>query len=358
MAGHQENVADMRTARLKKLGVYVRTGVDLAQPLPPLEYFVPELELVRGPGAPHVVGGYGYSGKTMALQSLALSLVSGFPVWGTYRVEGQYKVLHVDYEQGERLTQRRYQRLAKAMGIELPAVATNIGVASYPRLRLAAAARDAWAFMTEGYDLVIIDSLRAANGGDENSSQFRDGLDMLGHISALTGCRAVVVHHARKPTEGAQGGAKASLRGSGAIFDALDCCYIFSGDKGEPTRCCHEKARSSGELIDDWALIIRDVERDGDPKAGLEVAMRGVELIEEKKEAAAEERKRLSVAGHIAAVRRELAKRPGITATELRDLSGLSGTNFRRAILELGSAVQKDEHNEGRRRWTTYRLVR
>jgi hypothetical protein len=52
-------------------------GPALAVPLPPLEYLVKEIGLVAGSGAPHLVAGYGFTGKTLAMQALALSLAAG-----------------------------------------------------------------------------------------------------------------------------------------------------------------------------------------------------------------------------------------------------------------------------------------
>ena len=61
-------------------------GPALAAPLPDVEYLVCEIGLVAGGGAPHLFAGYGFSGKTLALQAMALALAAGCPVWGAYRV--------------------------------------------------------------------------------------------------------------------------------------------------------------------------------------------------------------------------------------------------------------------------------
>ena len=87
-------------------------GPALAAPLPELDYLVREIGLVAGGGAPHLVAGYGFSGKTLALQALALALVTGRPVWGAYHSPHARRVVHVDLEQGDRLTRRRYQRFS------------------------------------------------------------------------------------------------------------------------------------------------------------------------------------------------------------------------------------------------------
>jgi hypothetical protein len=97
-------------------------GAAIAAPLPPLAYLVRGLALVADAGPPHLMAGYGYSGKTLALQSMALSLAAARNVWGFYPCPDRRQVVHVDFEQGERLTRIRYQRLARAMDLDLTPV--------------------------------------------------------------------------------------------------------------------------------------------------------------------------------------------------------------------------------------------
>ena len=259
-------------------------GEELACDLPEETYFVKELGLVSGSGAPHIVAGYGFSGKTMALQSLVLSLVAGRGVWEclSYR---QSRAVHVDFEQGRRLTQRRYKRLAKGMGVSLAALERNIRLITMPPISLRKEFRDKWKSIMTGMDLLVIDSFRAATGGlDENSSEAREPLDMLGSISEETGCRAIVIHHNRKTVEGQASGAQ-SLRGSGAIFDACDCVLVLSAAKGEPIKLECVKARSHGEQCEDSAIVISDVPNGDDPKWGLRVSVLGVEAIQDAQDA-------------------------------------------------------------------------
>jgi len=58
-------------------GLPVLAGASLAEPLPELPWLVPALGIA--PGAPVLVAGYGYSRKTLAAQSLLLSVASGQP---------------------------------------------------------------------------------------------------------------------------------------------------------------------------------------------------------------------------------------------------------------------------------------
>lgn len=175
----------------------------------------------------------------------------------------------------------------------------------------------------------------------------RAGLDMLGALGEETGCRALVIHHARKPTEDDPGG-KFAIRGSGAIYDALDAAYIFSAPKGEPVSVANEKARSHGELVEPWALVIRDVEIDGDPRAGLSVEVRGIELVHERREAREAVVQRDEVRRDAEAVRKVLGSQPGLASGALRAAVRLSGDRFSRALGELGSAVEVPEEPTGK----------
>lgn len=251
--------------RLPRLGV-----ADIFAPLPPVPWLVQSLDLC--PGAPALVAGYGYTGKTAAVQCMAVEIAAGLPVWGSFSAR-QGRVLHVDYEQGRRLTLERYQRLAAAHLLTPDELADRLEVIVMPPAYLDdLAAERVFTRECEGADLLIIDSLRAACPTiEENSSEVRRVLDLLGRVSEKTGTTCVVIHHARKPSIDKSGGAKMAIRGSGAIFDACSSVLVLEADKGEPTRVSHEKARTSGITASDFELVIDDVELDGNPRGGLSV---------------------------------------------------------------------------------------
>jgi hypothetical protein len=317
------------------------TGADLAKRLPPLEHLVEELALVAGGGAPHLTAGYGFSGKSVAKQAQALALAAAVPVWGAYRVSEPRRVVHVDLEQGDRLTKRRYQRLAAAMGIQLAELGDALAVAVMPNLRLEPGHEDAWLRLMDGRDWMLIDSLRAASPGtDENSSDMRRGLDMLGSLSDRTGCRPEFIHHARKPPQGEHGGGRYSVRGSSAIYDACDSVYVFSAERGQPVLVEVVKARSHGELPEPVCLVIEDVEVDGDDRAGLRVSVRGVELLREQRGLAEDQQREKRSRLDAEAIRAALARCPtGLGSEAIKGLTGMSGGRFAVAIALMGTEV-------------------
>jgi hypothetical protein len=256
--------ATATTSRTKLLEV-----ADIFAPLPPVKWLCEALGMA--PGAPTVFGGYGYSGKTVCVQDMALAVALGTVAWGRFPVRAG-RVLHLDYEQGSHLTRLRYQRLALARGIEPAEFGGRLQLASMPAWYLDADAGDELSRLCEGVDLVIVDSFKAAcPHTEENSSEARIPLDRFGRLSETTGVTPVVIHHARKPSQNAQGGARMSLRGSGALYDALGSLLVFSGEKGEPITVEHEKNRITGKTHPTFRVQVEDVEIDGDPSGGLRV---------------------------------------------------------------------------------------
>jgi RecA-family ATPase len=328
--------------------IRVLDGKAIAVPIPVVPCLVAEIGLVAGGGATHLVAGYGYSGKTLALQSLALSLAAGRPVWGAY-TGTQGRVLHVDLEQGDRLTRRRYQRLAAAMGVDLPSLGDSLGLAIMPPLKLARDHFVEWRDLMAGRDLVIVDSLRAASGGqDENSSEIRGCVDMLGELSEATQCRATLIHHSRKPQRDDPGG-RFAIRGSSAIYDACDCVYLFAAAKGEPVSVEQAKARTQGDSIPDFALVISDVEIDGEARAGLRVQVHGAELIDERREAQATAARRDETRRDVETLRRVLAATPGLGSRELRAaVRPMAHARLEAALYALREQIDIREEQIGR----------
>ena len=232
------------------------TGTDLARPLPPIRFAVPHLGLA--PGAPTMIMGFGFSGKTMMGQDLLLSVSAGLPLWDLYSV-GQGPVLHIDCEQGSRVTQERYQRLAAGRGIALGDLGTNLTVAYPDQFNLEDdASFDELARMADGKQLVLIDSFRAAAAHvRENDSEARQPLDRMGRIADQTGATFIVIHHSKKGP--GDGDPRFAGRGSGAIFDALGNAFVLDGSADGKIKVVHSKDRLRGLLLDDFHLCIERV---------------------------------------------------------------------------------------------------
>jgi hypothetical protein len=305
----------------------------LFAPLPPVPWLVRGLDMC--PGAPTLLAGYGFSGKTLAAQSLALSVATGRPTWGYYETR-RGRVVHIDLEQGARLTSERYQRLARGMGIHPDELRGQLAVAALPSLRLTdSSAREQLLRVCDGAALLIVDSLRAgAPDIEENSSQFRGCLDMLTDVSEKTGAAPLVIHHARKPQQDAVGGAKATIRGSSAIFDACASVLVLSGEKGEPVLVTHEKARTSGITAEDFGLRIEDVASGADPRWGLRVSTLAGQALEDRQR----EREARRLSGIAEPVLRFVLEHPGCSQNDILANVPGKGVDVRRALASLVDA--------------------
>jgi hypothetical protein len=334
-----------RTQEQRPKGRQIRTvgPADLARPLECQPYLVEALGI--GPGAPTCFAGYGFGKKSMAGQSLLLDIVTGGPAFGVYRAK-QGPVLHLDYEQGLRLTQERYQRLARARGLDLRELpAGSLRLAVFPDVYLTHAdAEDSIVRAADGCVAILLDSLRAATPGvDENSSEIRQYVDVLTRVSERTGATVLPIHHARKPSADGPRGARYALRGSSALYDAVASLFVFSAEKGEPTRVEHEKCRNRGILVEDFGLDVEDVPVGNDPRAGIRVVhLEGIQLDDRATPDSSPARNVDRVRAHL----RQTGPHHG-NRDSLRERLGMGAIPFRNALSVLESTrevrVERDK---------------
>lgn len=229
--------APARTAKPEVRPLVLRSAGDIAQPLRPIPWLCKALGLA--PGRPVIISGYGGIGKTFAVQAFALAVASGHRrLWDCYemQLDAPGRVLHLDGEQGQWITDWRYQRLAWSMGVDLAALGDRLQTAHYPGLHLTAPdALERLVTLCQGVTVCILDSLRAFTPGvDENDSAIGQYLYMLAEVSERTGCTFVIVAHEGKTSgENPRTGIE-RLRGSSAIAAAAGSVVSFvkSGDEG------------------------------------------------------------------------------------------------------------------------------
>jgi len=235
------------------------------------------------------LAGYGASGKTMAVQSLLLSIAAAQPIWGWFRPTIQGRVGHLDLEQGRHATFKRYQRLARGLGITIDDIGDRLRVAVHPSVYLTdPSAPDVYARECEGMAICVLDSLRGATPGiDENDSKIRAYLDLLARVSEKTGTAFMLIHHAGKPAV-SKGDEEADLRmvlrGSSAIFDACGSVFAMIAERdggAKPKRMIHTKPAAEAECgpIEPFYLAIEDVPIGTNPRAGVRLVYRTVEQV-------------------------------------------------------------------------------
>lgn len=329
----------------------------------PVAWVVPDLFL--GPGRPNEFLGFGYSGKTTDAMALNLSVASGLPAWGHYRVN-QGIAGHLDYEMGIQALARKYRRLARSMGIDRATLDANLRLCVLPRVRMSDAAFESWltsAVRREHLSICLIDSLRAAVVGsiDENDSAMRTFLDVLLRVSEATGCTFIVIHHAVKGREGRD--ARELGRGSSAIFDAAGTVLFFevatTRPDDAPPGAVYAKVSMSkasgladGSAIDPFVLRIQDIASDdgADLRWGLSVSAMGSEAVTPKHSREAENR---TMEDEIVAF---LRRNPRATTNQI--VLSVAGTNERkRTTLHVLHDLGRVDSAEGPRGSTVWTLA-
>lgn len=185
--------------------------------LPPIEYIFQEWGIQKG--TLNILCGTGESGKSAILQLLAICVASNDQNFlGKWEVS-HGKVVHIDHEQSEALTDRRYARLAAGLDItydlNIERIQLNQRLDDFPNdYKLLA---DRLAYELRDAKLCIIDSLKSSTASDESSSEIEKPLKLLREVAQTTGCAIIIIHHKGKGKD-----AKQSGRGSSAIFDAAD----------------------------------------------------------------------------------------------------------------------------------------
>lgn len=226
------------------------------------------------PGGVTLWAGFGDSAKSMFCQYLVLCAASGRPVFGTLPVQ-RGNVLHLDYEQGERASYERYQRLANGMGLDLSTLPDDaLRLAIFPDVYLDdKQAEDVLRSTIEQHrsDIIIFDSFKAGTPDtEENSSAARKPLDMLNRVCGPART-AFGIHHSRKPPQEKAKGAvdpRMSIRGAGAIYDAVQGAFVFDRDREDqtsPIKVHHVKERLRGRRLDTFGFRVVDVVNPNDP---------------------------------------------------------------------------------------------
>lgn len=258
----------------RKLGYL--TGADIAKPLPPTEWICRELQLA--PGRPILFTAAAGTGKTWVLVSLLLAVAAGRSSWlDRYSLQRTGPVLHLNADMGERALRRRYQRLARGMGLSLEEMDKSVFLFNSGQLPdgFSLLGDGAEAFLVRAIEetracLVLIDALRPLLGGaDENKSEASEALRVLLRVSERTGATVAVIHHQGKPgkDEGGPRSSQHKARGSSAFVDACDATFSLE-PAGFPDGLCITQGKASmGQKNEPLFVRLADVGDAGDDGA-------------------------------------------------------------------------------------------
>lgn len=251
------------STKTKSKALAYSDGAEIAKPLPRTPWLVRDLQIA--PGRPTLWTAPAGSGKTYLGQSLALAVAAGLPSWlSTFAIQSSGPVLHLNLEMPRNEVFRRYQRLARSMGLDvatLPLRVTNRLDVPQGLSLMSGDIVDVLAASVAGVKLCLIDSFRAFIGGmDENKSEVRSCLDVLLAVTERTDCTFIVIHHEGKPPKEGQGSSSVQgrARGSSAIVDACDTTFSI-GHAPFPCGMRIEQGKASmGEKAEPFFVKLED----------------------------------------------------------------------------------------------------
>lgn len=231
---HKEFVSmDNNNKPKRKLGMVKKiiTQQHLSD-FPEPEYIIDRLEMEKGQLINLV--GSGGTGKTFFSTYLALCVSTGSKLFGNHNVK-KGRVLHLDIEQSEIQTNKRYTRVGYGLGIKVGSELVTRATLDYKLdewLHFDSKSElkesdyfDSFVEDIRGYDMVIIDSLKKISCAEENNAEIEQVCNFLKRAAGIAinsdgkqGVCIILIHHKGKTDSGAT----QSGRGHSSIFDSCD----------------------------------------------------------------------------------------------------------------------------------------
>ncbi len=218
------------------------------EPLPEPKYIVQDVVPDDTVG---MIVAKGSSLKTWMALSLGIAVATGEQWLGRFAVE-QGHVLIVDFESGSWQLRHRAQKLG---AYDTP----GLGHAAFPNGRIDDPrfwSKLAKLVKARAVRLVIVDSFAAgAPGVDENDAKAASPLNYAATLSNATGASVLFIHHAKK---GEGGDERDLVRGTGAIYAALDWAVTMIPQDENRTRMLVRNIKPWGKRPDDFGLLLSD----------------------------------------------------------------------------------------------------
>ena len=230
---------------------------DIAAVLPEVVWLNEGLN-IAAQGRPFVHCGDAGSYKTWYAQYLLACAAAGYPVFGDARFAWRSRAircLYIDYEQGERESRSRFQRLAG-----------GIRTRDLPNLHYVWQPIETWnprpherpkiisqlSKLLTGFDLVIVDSLLDSQPGtDENTSEIARACKLATKLSEDLGCQIGFIDHTSGKGQPMQNKSN-SQRGHSAKKGASSVLYVASAVPDDPAIVTVTCERSQLKSREDW----------------------------------------------------------------------------------------------------------
>lgn len=177
------------------------------------------------PGPISILSAFSNTGKTFWAAALAICVANGLNFLGDIVIDDPGKVIHIDWDQGQKFSKIYYWRLLQGFGLKS---FQNINYIQ-PNWHL----HDKEAYhnligMLTGHKLCIIDCLGSAiPEADINDDRVRSYIDMLNRVSEITQCSILMLHHEPKTTGSDP---LKSVKGNGSIISAAGGSIHLSRD--------------------------------------------------------------------------------------------------------------------------------
>jgi RecA-family ATPase len=184
----------------------------------PLEFICKRFKLTKGKLISFVAAGG--SGKSLLLQYISVCIAGNVSLFNVIEINSG-KVLHIDLEQSERLTNVRYSRISSGLNLNPLNVIKNIDRIFLPRIDIQSnliEIENQFVDLCKGYSVVIIDSLKKLSNADENSSEIEYIVNMLKHTAERANILILLIHHTGK----SKIDARQTGRGHSSIYDSVD----------------------------------------------------------------------------------------------------------------------------------------
>ena len=269
----QDEAAGVLTYQPKRRASHIHplaamSGADLSRPLPPVPWLCRELQFATG--RPLLFTAAAGTGKTWVLTSFLVSVAAERSFWlDRYQLQKSGPVLHLNADMAKRPLIRRYQRMAKGMGLrleDLPLHVANSDVFPDGFSLLHPDAEETLTATVEKYRavVVLIDALNPMLGGaDENKAECAHALRVLTRVSDRTGVTFFVIHHHGKPAKEGEGGGRKGTqhkaRGSSAIVDACDATFSIERAEFDGGMRIEQGKASMGSHIEPFYVRLEDV---------------------------------------------------------------------------------------------------
>lgn len=227
---------------------------DIHAELPAIEWIVQGL---APRGSLGMLSAYGASLKSWLALDLCDAVTNAREFLGRFPVSRTGDAFYVDFEAGDYELRRRIQAIRSVGG---GTRAGSMRMVTMPSLYLHARPfLQRIEIIARHNVVVVVDTLSAGSPGvDQNDAKFAEPLVKLKSIAARTGCCIVVLHHNRKTTPGRDDDPREVVRGTSAVYNALDWGLGIFRDKSGKFLARQIKSRNGKEVEDFYVQVVDD----------------------------------------------------------------------------------------------------